>query len=666
MSKKRFCAKLLSIALAILLVAVWAAPVVAANAPDVEWQKTFGGSYPVCTYSVQQTSDGGYIATGFKQSTSADNSANFYLVKIDTQGNLQWEKTFGGSYRDEAHSVWQTSDGGYVVAGVRDLYVSNGAYLAKTDAQGNLQWEKKFNEYPSFAYSVQQTSDGGYIVAGYATPTAGNDDVYLLKTDASGNKAWSKTFGGSGTDRAFFVQQTQDGGYIVAGTTTSYGAGGVDVYLLKTDANGNEVWSKTFGGSNNDYAYSVQQTSDGGYVLAGYTGSNSLGFKVYLVKIDTQGNLQWEKTFGINGGNYAYSVQQTSDGGYILAGYTYSGSSTGFDAYLIKTDASGNEEWSKVVAVGGSGNYTDMLYCVQQTIDGGYIAAGQTYFPSGVSGAYLIKIAPGAVPILQNISVQPASANLIIGQTQQLAVTAYMSDGSTLDVTNSANYSTANSSIANVSSGGLITANGAGTTNITVSYQGKTATVPVLVSIPVVIVQDLTIQPNPIALAVGDSQPLTVTAYKSDGTTENVTGIATYQVSDPSVVQVSNGTVTALAAGSATITATYEGKTASSVVTVQGSSSSGSGGTSTVTIPERPASGGATVISPPQRPGTPSGGQRVISNPTLATPVVRNASYTSVPVSSVTRQLGESIVPVAGTASRNGNYTTIPVSTKAR
>jgi alpha-tubulin suppressor-like RCC1 family protein len=267
---------------------------------------------------------------------------------------------------------------------------------------------------------------------------------------------------------------------------------------------------------------------------------------------------------------------------------------------------------------------------------------------------------------VSNLTVAPSSINLIVGQNQQLAVTATMSDGSVQDVTHFASFTTANTSIASISDEGLITANGPGITDITVSYQDKTATVSVLVSVPVVIVQDLTIQPNPIALAVGDSQPLTVTAYKSDGTTENVTGIATYQVSDPAVVQVSNGTVTALAAGSATITATYEGKTASSVVTVQGSSSSGSGGTSTVTIPERPAFGGTTVISPPQRPGMPSGGQRVISNPTLATPVVRNASYTSVPVSSVARQSEKSTIPVAGTASRNGNYTIIPVSTKTR
>ena len=192
------------------------------------------------------------------------------------------------------------------------------------------------------AYSVQQTSDGGYIVAGHTNSFgAGGDDIFLIKTDANGNIIWAKTYGGTDYDWAHSVQQTSDGGYIVAGVTFSFGTGYSDAFLVKTDANGNIVWAKTYMGTYSDYAYSVQQTSDGGYIVAGHTNSFGAGYDAFLVKTDANGNIQWAKTYGRTGWDEAYSVQQTSDGGYILAGFTYS-----FDAdddiFLIKTDANGN------------------------------------------------------------------------------------------------------------------------------------------------------------------------------------------------------------------------------------------------------------------------------------------------------------------------------------
>jgi hypothetical protein len=185
---------------------------------------------------------------------------------------------------------------------------------------------------------VQQTSDGGYILAGFTDSFgAGINDAWLIKTDANGNKVWDKTFGGSGGDVALAVQQTSDGGYILAGVTTSYGTGNEDAWLIKTDANGNEVWDATFGGSNYDETYAVQQTSDGGYILAGGTYSFGAGNNdAWLIKTDANGNKVWDKTFGGSGGEVALAVQQTSNGGYILAGATSGG------AWLIKTDGNGN------------------------------------------------------------------------------------------------------------------------------------------------------------------------------------------------------------------------------------------------------------------------------------------------------------------------------------
>jgi len=183
-----------------------------------------------------------------------------------------------------------------------------------------------------------------YILAGNTQSYAKNYDVWLIKTDTYGNKVWDKTFGGNSEDFANAVQQTSDGGYILAGYTKSYGAGFSDVWLVKTDADGNKVWDKTFGGSNSDIANSVQQTIDGGYIIAGFTQPDETtgATDILIIKTDADGNKIWDKTFGGNASDAIYAVQQASDGGYILAGYTESYGAGGYDAWLIKTDADGN------------------------------------------------------------------------------------------------------------------------------------------------------------------------------------------------------------------------------------------------------------------------------------------------------------------------------------
>jgi hypothetical protein len=358
--------------------------------PAVQWQKTFGGWNNDCGYSVQQTSDGGYIIAGYTQFFGAG-GYDVYLIKTDSEGNLKWQKTFGGRNDDEGYSVQQTSDGGYIIAGYTTSFGGGGydVYLVKTDPNGNLLWQKTFGV--GIGWSVQQTSDGGYIIAGETSSFgAGGKDVYLIKTDPNGNQEWQKTFGGNGKDDAGSVQQTTDGGYIIAGFTASFGAGLVDVYLIKTDSTGNSQWQKTFGGSDNDSGYSVQQTADGGYIIAGWTTSFGAGFyDVYLVKTDPSGNLLWQKTFGGSGFDVGSSVQQTTDGGYIIAGQTKSFGAGAEDVYLIRTDSDGNSVWQKTF--GGSGS--DEASSVQQTSDGGYIITGWTRsFGAGGDDVYLIKL----------------------------------------------------------------------------------------------------------------------------------------------------------------------------------------------------------------------------------------------------------------------------------
>ena len=313
------------------------------GAQQVVWQKTFGGSDDDRARSVQETIDGGYIVAGYTWSSSE--REDVYILKLDANGNKLWEKTFGGSYNDGAWSIQQTNDGGYVVAGYTSSFGAGSydVYVLKLDTSGKEVWSKTFGgSSDDLAWSIQQTNDGGYIVAGYTWSSSKWEDVYILKLDANGNKVWEKVFGGSSWDEARSIQQTNDGGYIVAGYTSSFGAGSYDVYVLKLDATGTKVWEKTFGGSYDDRAYCIQQTSDGGYIVAGYTWSSSKWEDVYILKLDANGNKLWEKTFGGSYDDRAYCIQQTSDGGYIVAGYTSSFGVGNYDVYIIKMDANGN------------------------------------------------------------------------------------------------------------------------------------------------------------------------------------------------------------------------------------------------------------------------------------------------------------------------------------
>jgi len=363
-----------------------------AHAQVVRFARTYGGTGSDWAYTVQQTSDGGYIVAGSTYSFGAG-GWDIFLIKTDASGNIIWAKTYGGTNWDRDYSVQQTSDGGYIVAGWTYSFGAGSVdiLLIKMDANGNVQWAKTYGGTDrDLALSVQQTSDGGYIVAGFtASFGAGNDDIFLIKTDANGNVIWAKTYGGTNDDWAYSVQQTSDGGYIVAGWTYSFGAGWSDILLIKTDVNGNIIWAKTYGGTNSEWAYSVQQTSDGGYVVAGVTWSFGAGlYDIFLIKIDANGNVIWAKTYGGTGYDGTSSVQQTSDGGYIVTGETNSFGAGNRDIFLIKTDAFGNIQWAKTYG----GTDWDFAHTAQQTSDGGYIVVGYTTsFGAGNDDIFLIK-----------------------------------------------------------------------------------------------------------------------------------------------------------------------------------------------------------------------------------------------------------------------------------
>ncbi|TKJ42179.1 hypothetical protein CEE37_00440 [candidate division LCP-89 bacterium B3_LCP] len=356
-----------------------------AQPPDTLWTQYFGGDYQDQGSSVRQTADDGFIIAGFTLSYGAG-YYDAWLVKTDTWGTIIWHRTFGGSDHEHASDVQQTPDGGYIIVGNTASFGAGGhdVWLIKTDSYGFEEWDYTFgeagNEYGS---SVQLTPDGGYIIGG----TKGAP--WMIKTDANGAEEWNRVFGVIGNATGTDLDQTGDGGYILTGYTQEYGED-EDAFLVKTDINGNEQWTQIYGGTSADRVFSVQNTDDDGYIMAGNTHSFGSGQKdVWLVKTDSAGDTIWTRTFGGSDGDQGECVQQTTDGGYIITGITDSWGAGENDLWLIKTDSLGNEEWNQPVGAEEHENG----YSVVQTTDGGYIVTGGTSsYGSGSEDLYLVRV----------------------------------------------------------------------------------------------------------------------------------------------------------------------------------------------------------------------------------------------------------------------------------
>ncbi len=328
-------------------------------AGNIQWEKSLGGINNDYAYSIQQTLDGGYIVAGTSSSKDGDVSGNhggsdYWIVKLDATGNIQWEKSLGGSQEDYGYAIQQTLDGGYIVGGSTassdgDVSENHGNFdywIVKLDAAGNIQWQKSLGgSGEDIVRSIKQTTDGGYIVAGFSDSNDGDvsgnhggRDCWIVKLDDTGNIQWQKSLGGYRDDEAQSIQLTTDGGYVVAassrsndgdvsghhGSTTFF-----DYWVVKLDDTGNIQWQKSLGGSNPEYAYSIQQTLDGGYIVGGYTMSSDgdvtglhYAIDMWVVKLTTDGAIQWQKTLGGNKDDRAFSIRQTNDGGYIVAGFS--------------------------------------------------------------------------------------------------------------------------------------------------------------------------------------------------------------------------------------------------------------------------------------------------------------------------------------------------------
>ena len=391
---------------------------------QITFQRTYGGVYDDEGLSVQQTTDGGYIIAACTNGLGT--GPDVYVIRTNSGGDTMWTRAFGGTDEDYGSCVQQTSDGGYVISGYTMSFGAGNfdLYLVKTDAHGDTQWTRTYGGTETDeGLSVQQTTDGGYVIAGYTLSSgAGDADIYLVKTDTSGDTIWTRTYGGASQDYGFSVQQTVDNGYIVTGYTESFGAGSRDVYLVKTNAQGDTQWTRTCGGSDDDEGYSVRQTADTGFIIAGVTYSWAGSYDVYLIKTNANGDTLWTRTFGGTAEDYGYSVRQTSDSGFVITGYTHSFGAGEADAYLIKTNSDGDTQWARTY--GGASH--DHGYSVQQTADGGYAVAGNTYsFGAGNFDVYLIK-----TDSLGTLAVAESKASSLRAPALSLACTPNPASGS--------------------------------------------------------------------------------------------------------------------------------------------------------------------------------------------------------------------------------------------
>jgi hypothetical protein len=399
---------------------------VLAQVPLLQWQKSLGGSDDDVAYAIKQTADGGYIIAGSSASQDGDVTGNhynsqypedFWVVKTDACGTLQWEKSFGGTGRDIAYSVQQTTDKGYIVAGFTNstdgdiTFYHGGAadfWIIKLDTSGTVKWQETLGGAgEDGAQAIQQTTDGGYIAVGWSSSngdTAGDHDFdyWVVKLDTGGAVKWQKLYGGLHDDTPFDIQQTADGGYIAAGYSQSndgdvtghHGTVNIsDYWVIKIDTGGVLKWEKSYGGTQDDQANAIRQTSDGGYILAGYTSSangdvtgNHGAYDYWLVKTDTVGTVQWKNCYGGTNNDQAFAITLLPSGNYAVAGTAYSNDGNvsnnhgGIgDYWVVNINSTGALQWQKTL--GGSGG--DAASAIAQTTDGGLVVAGASNSADG-------------------------------------------------------------------------------------------------------------------------------------------------------------------------------------------------------------------------------------------------------------------------------------------
>lgn len=350
--------------------------------PDTLWTRTYGYSNDFA-FSVAQTSDGGYIVTGYSDPKYHADSLDIFLLRVDSSGNQKWFKVYNHPGWECGYQVKETPDHNYLVIGSTRSFGAGGSdvYLFKSDTNGKQLWKKTFGGAKDDAgTSIDLTSDNGYIIGGQTRSFSEQADFYLIKTDSSGNLIWEKTFGGTKDDIGYSVKETFDKGYIIVGQSNSFTTSpdSYVIYLVKTDSKGETVWTKTYPYSESrwNHGFSVQTTPDRGYIIVGSTWpSNKRYNDLLVIKTDEKGNVLWQKTFGDTNDNIGKGVNLTADGGYIITGYTCSLGLFLPKAWLLKLNSKGESLWAKTFP----GKGQSWSFSVMQTSDYGYIMAGRTH-----------------------------------------------------------------------------------------------------------------------------------------------------------------------------------------------------------------------------------------------------------------------------------------------
>ncbi|MGB2764754.1 MAG: CFI-box-CTERM domain-containing protein [Candidatus Aminicenantaceae bacterium] len=325
---------------------------------DVEWQKVYESVYYSYLISLQLTNDGGYVIGCQARSFDAHSHLvqdEFWILKLDQSGDIDWQESIGRIINGFANSIQQTSDGGYIVAGNMSLteHLDPDFFVLKLSSAGDIEWEKTFWTYwEGIAKFIQQTSDEGYIITGRINSIQNMEDAFVLKLFPSGEINWSREYGGMSESYAYYtehansIQQTIDGGYILTGSIEFFGAGAEDVLVLKLSRTGEIEWQRAYGGEDKDTAYSILQTNDGGYLIGGNTCSFGTGEEDFLIiKLSPSGGIEWQRTFGTVFEDSACSIQESNNGGYIVTGSISSFSAGLYDFLVIKLFQDGNKNF---------------------------------------------------------------------------------------------------------------------------------------------------------------------------------------------------------------------------------------------------------------------------------------------------------------------------------
>ncbi len=307
-------------------------------ASAMEWDYTFGGAKDDEARAVITTADGGFAFCGWTASSgSGKNDA--WIVRLNKEGQRLWEKTYGDSADDEATALAELKSGGFIVSGAKTVNGKADAWLLRLDDRGELLWEKNYGgkEFDK-AESFVVTADGDFVVCGGTrSQGAGLLDAWIFRVDSTGNLLWRKTFGGEKFDRLNSIITMPEGGFAVCGQTSSSGAGSVDFWLMRLDRQGQVLWEKTFGGAKPDWGEKMIRTADGGFLLCGITESQGAGAsEAWVLRLDAEGNLLWDKPFGGAREENSYAITAMRDGGYIIAGTTGSKGAGAKDGWVIK------------------------------------------------------------------------------------------------------------------------------------------------------------------------------------------------------------------------------------------------------------------------------------------------------------------------------------------